>query len=203
MSEAVPNTLALIHTELNLYDVALQTPTAGEEVMDVTRLDSLYLCLDKVKEAVDLLYAIPAAVYGSFPLTVIVQFSHTFMSLYGLSVMEYPGWDRAAVRNTADIMSLAEHVAMQYEQYVQDLGIENAGADQDVARNMARAMRRLKAGWANVLPPFVSASATAPGFDQNFSLPFLQGFFPFPDSDIFSETTPFWGLPLDPNVSLE
>ena len=201
-------TLALIRTEMKLYDTTYQMP-AGTEEASITRLDSLYMCLKKIREARDQITAIPAAAYNSFPLTFIITFSHLFISLFCLSIMEYPGWDRTAVRNTVDILSFAEHVARQYEQCIVDIGIRNSGTDQDVARKMASMMRSLKAAWASKLPGLNSSNAIPMGFDSNLSVSqfgwgdslFLDSMLSLPENNAVwsAEAAAFWGLPTDQN----
>ncbi|PLB46509.1 hypothetical protein P170DRAFT_457119 [Aspergillus steynii IBT 23096] len=110
----------IYHTEVSLYDPILFKPTTADD--DLKRLDYLYACLFAVRRFFHLVLSIPCTDFASFPLTHIIQIAHCFISLFRLSTLDFPGWDKPNVRRTADIISIAHQAA---EKWIQVADVEN------------------------------------------------------------------------------
>ncbi|KAH8422428.1 uncharacterized protein LDX57_000182 [Aspergillus melleus] len=146
----------LYHTEVSIYEPALLKATTGED--DLKRLDYLYACLRAVKCFFDLVLSIPSAHFASFPLTHIIQIAHCFVTLFRLSTLDLPGWDRAIVRRTADILDLAHQVAEKWHEVAEIVGNKNKSLHRHAYSGLGAMMYKLKDGWAAKLDPSQSSA---------------------------------------------
>jgi hypothetical protein len=129
--------LHLLHTEVALYTMALPTPST----VDHKRLDHLYACLVAIKKFLDVFVTLEPATYACFSATHLCQTAHTFTTLFRLSILDCPGWDRASVRGMADIVAIAEKVSQRTRQ-----ASEATGNDSFLI--MATAMDKMRTVWA-------------------------------------------------------
>jgi hypothetical protein len=127
----------LLHNEVTLYAVALPTPVKVAH----KRLDHLYACLEATKEFLDIFVNLELATYACFSPIHLCQTAYTFTTLFRLSIMDCPGWDRAAVRNIADIVAIAEKVSRRTRQ-----ASEATGNDSFIA--MTAATDKMQAVWS-------------------------------------------------------
>lgn len=150
--------LHLLHTEVALYAMAL--PTHSKE--DHRRLDHLYACLMAIKEFLDLFVAMEPATYACFSATHLCQTAYVFTALFRLSILDCPGWDRAAVCNVADIVAIADKVSQQARQ------AGEATANESFL-TMAIAIDKMRTVWAarvHAVPVEVDKLATADSFGE-------------------------------------
>lgn len=138
-------------TELSLYEVALVKPLADEE-FSPQRLDHLYACLHVVKQFFDLFFTIPPAGYTSLALPYLTQVSHCLVTLFRLSTLDYPGWDKSTVKSTADILVIAEQIATRMGQVADAVGMRSEGAYGDPFSKLGMMMQKLRSEWAVRLP---------------------------------------------------
>jgi hypothetical protein len=141
----------LYDTELSLYEVALVKPHADEE-FSPQRLDHLYACLHIVKKLFDLFFTIPLAGYTSLALPYLTQVSHCLVTLFRLSTLDYPGWDKSAVKGTVDILVIAEQIATRMGQVADAVGMRSEGAYGDPFSKLGMMMQKLRSEWAVRLP---------------------------------------------------
>jgi len=82
---------------------------------------------------------IPRAIYW--------QLEHVMTSLFQLTMLDDPAWDRDAVRRTADVFEMLERLAAGLESLpVQRLGMD-PDPDDDLALGTARCLREMKGNW--------------------------------------------------------
>ncbi|KAF7590249.1 hypothetical protein BBP40_003133 [Aspergillus hancockii] len=141
----------LIHTEISLYETALAIPTADTEGLDPQRLDHLYACLNAVKAFFDLLLTVPTALLTSIALPDLIHMSHCLVTLFRLSTLDYPGWDKATVRDTVDIIAIAGDLADRLNEVAQTVGIYGEGAHGDPYSKLATTMLKLRGEWVSRL----------------------------------------------------
>ncbi|KAJ9296563.1 hypothetical protein DTO271G3_5261 [Paecilomyces variotii] len=151
LADSKPILFHLYDTEISLYKVALVKPPADEE-MSSQRLDHLYACLHVVKQFFGLFFTIPPAEYTSLALPYLTQLSHCLVTLFRLSTLDYPGWDKAAVKDTVDILAIAEQIATRMGQVADAVGMRCEGAYGDPFNKLGMVMQKLRSEWAVRLP---------------------------------------------------
>ncbi|RDW65808.1 uncharacterized protein DSM5745_09547 [Aspergillus mulundensis] len=158
-------------TEISLYEAALVKPPADEE-MSTLRLDHLYSCLHVVKQFFDLFSAINPVEYTALALPHLAQLSHCFVTLFRLSTFDYPGWNKAAVKNTVDILVVADQISTSLSQVAATVGIHSDGANSDPYSKLGMILQKLRTEWAVRLPGW-SGARVDPGSDDLF-LPSME-----------------------------
>lgn len=150
----------------------------------ISQLDYLYTCLQAVKEFFDLLLSSPPATFISLPLPILVQISHTLNSLFRLSILDCPGWDKTVVRSTVDLLSIAERLAVQLGQVAQSAGIDSEGSDDDSFSISARDMLKLRAAWASRMADSGHQATEAVGGPSlpNTEMGYMDNFLAWPES---------------------
>ncbi|KAL4908420.1 hypothetical protein BDW74DRAFT_175102 [Aspergillus multicolor] len=138
-------------TEICLYEAALVRPPADEE-MSSLRLDHLYSCLDVVKQSLDLFLTMHPAEYTALALSHLAQLSHCFVTLFRLSTFDYPGWDKVAVKDTVDILTIAEQLSTSLGQVAGAVGLRSEGVNSDPYSKLGMMMQKLRSQWAARLP---------------------------------------------------
>ncbi|KAK4862913.1 hypothetical protein LT330_010743 [Penicillium expansum] len=151
LADNKPILFHLYDAELSLYEVALVKPLADEE-FSPQRLDHLYACLHVVKQFFDLFFTIPPAGYTSLALPYLTQVSHCLVTLFRLSTLDYPGWDKSTVKSTADILVIAEQIATRMGQVADAVGMRSEGAYGDPFSKLGMMMQKLRSEWAVRLP---------------------------------------------------
>lgn len=155
-------------TELSLYEAALVKPLADEEFSS-QRLDHLYACLHVVKQFFDLFFTIPPACYTSLALPYFTQVSHCLVTLFRLSTLDYPGWDKSTVRSTADILVIAEQIATRMGQVADAVGMHSEGAYGDAFSKLGMMMQKLRSEWAVRLPEYPEVAGEQSSGEQFWS----------------------------------
>ncbi|KAF6804129.1 C6 transcription factor [Colletotrichum sojae] len=151
-------------TELAINEIALSAKTGGcvpSNLPDVARLDILYACLHAVKAWFEHFFTLPPGAYYAIPFPFFAQLSHCTISLYRLSVLEDPVWDRAAVRGTIDIIATLDEVCARFMRVCAEAGLNVDVEDGNAFTKAVKTIRGLKGTWEAALGPFVSPAATA------------------------------------------
>ncbi|RAK81612.1 transcription factor domain-containing protein [Aspergillus fijiensis CBS 313.89] len=151
LADNKPILFHLYDTEISLYEVALVKPPPDEE-MSSQRLGHLYACLHVVKQFFDLFFTIAPAEYTSLALSYLTQVSHCLVTLFRLSTLDYPGWDKAAVKGTVDLLAVAEQIATRMSQVAAAVGMRSDGALGDPFSKLGMMMQKLRSEWAVRLP---------------------------------------------------
>ncbi|KAJ5709837.1 hypothetical protein N7493_009429 [Penicillium malachiteum] len=168
LADNKPILFHLYDTELSLYEIALVKPLADEE-FSPQRLDHLYACLHVVKQFFDLFFTITPVEYTSLALPHLTQVSHCLVNLFRLSSLDYPGWDKSAVKDTVDILLIAEQIATRMGQVADAVGMRSEGAYGDPFSKLGAMVQKLRSEWAVRLPECPEGVA-----DQSSSEPFLS-----------------------------
>ncbi|RAL07884.1 transcription factor domain-containing protein [Aspergillus homomorphus CBS 101889] len=168
----------LYDTEISLYEVALVKAPA-DEGMNSQRLGHLYACLHVVKQFLDLFFTIAPADYTSLALPYLTQVSHCLVTLFRLSTLEYPGWDKAAVRSSVDLLVIAEQIATRMGQVAAAVCMRSERSNGDPFSKLGMMMQKLRGEWAVRLPECPGAvvdRATGEPFSSGLDLGDLDSF---------------------------
>jgi hypothetical protein len=139
-----------------IHEAALY-PAAGQihQALDPHRTEYLFACLHATKSALDNFLALNF-IHISMP--TILSFSHGTQVLYKLSILEHPGWDRAVVRATADVLWYLEQCAEKMAQT--DEAISGEGGQTSVFLKGCEAMRATVVSWGQALESAGTDSVT-------------------------------------------
>ncbi|KAJ5114045.1 hypothetical protein N7456_002579 [Penicillium angulare] len=168
LADNKPILFLLYDTELSIYEVSLVKPLADEE-FSPQRLDHLYACLHVVKQFFDLFFTIPPAGYTSLALPYLTQISHCLVTLFRLSTLDYPGWDKSAVKGTVDLLAITEQILRRMSQVADAVGMRCEEAYDDPFSKLGMMMQKLRSEWAVRLPEFPEEAV-----DQSSVEPFLS-----------------------------
>ncbi|KAJ5678218.1 uncharacterized protein N7477_003851 [Penicillium maclennaniae] len=101
--------LYLANAEIVIHEVAIATPSLPNSP-EMHRLESLCTCLQACKFWLDTWLEISPDHHIGISFTVFYQFSRALVSLYKLSTLEDPAWDRNMVRNTANVLEILDRI---------------------------------------------------------------------------------------------
>ncbi|KAL0930659.1 zn 2cys6 transcription factor [Colletotrichum truncatum] len=105
------------YTELVIQEIALPTRNkvdSSASLPDIARLNSLYMCLHYIKAWFGHFYTIPPAAYYAISYPFFARLRLCFTSLYRLSILEDPVWDRMSARNTIDLITTLDEVGDRF-----------------------------------------------------------------------------------------
>lgn len=128
--------------------------------VDIPRLQILHGCLQAIKVNVSILFSFEPAEYVGFPFALMCHISQSIQTLYRLSVLEEPDWDRAAVRREADIVAILGELAdkMSKVAAAAGLGGDPATPYGDMFTKGAGTLRATAAIWGSTLPSIEDAT---------------------------------------------
>jgi hypothetical protein len=128
----------IIH-ESALKDVS--SPSSPE----LHRLESLCTCLHAAKSWFDVWITIPGGDYLGMPFTMYFQFSRALVTLYKLSTLEDPAWDKTMVRNTANILEILDRIAYGMKTCAESLNVNDE--EWNIFEKGMRMTQSIKQGW--------------------------------------------------------
>ena len=83
-------------------------PPALSSAVDFSRVTALERCVEAVAQYWAFFRQIKSSAYSGLPFAVFAHFSHCVVLLYGLSVIDEPNWDRAAVRERLHVLDMLD-----------------------------------------------------------------------------------------------
>ncbi|KAJ5219111.1 uncharacterized protein N7498_001210 [Penicillium cinerascens] len=101
--------LYLAYAEIVIHEIAIKT-TSMPNSPETQRLESLCTCLQASKAWLDHFLAISPDHHIGISFTVFFQFSRALVTLYKLSTLEDPAWDRNMVRSTANVLEILDRI---------------------------------------------------------------------------------------------
>ena len=115
----------------------------------------------------DVLLSIPYQNFPALPFPIWCQMAHCLVSLYRLSVLDEPPWDRRAVRAELDILTLCDNLESRFSAITSQRRFGNAltpeQAKGDIFAKTSRMLLSLRAGWESDLAgPVVNNAADGP-----------------------------------------
>lgn len=97
--------------------VLLQRQSASLNLsLDLEEVDILNQGLLSAKSEIENYLSFKPGHYLGMDMALVLQFRHSVQMVYRLSLLEDPGWDRACVGDTVDMISCLEQAAQRLEQ---------------------------------------------------------------------------------------
>jgi hypothetical protein len=139
------------YTELAIQEAALAKPKSpiNGTMLDLQRYEAMEACLSAVKDWFDRHFSIPSFVYIGMTFSYWCHMCHCLLSLYRLSVLDEPAWDRRAVRNKIDLLAICERLKIGFEEVAtQRLLVVGPTVEEDGFAKFARMLRAMQSSWA-------------------------------------------------------
>jgi hypothetical protein len=107
-----------------IYEAAiyLPLPLQNPQVPNMRRIEQLSKCLQATKSTFDVFLS---GDFKQLNMSSVLSFSHASQVLYKLTVLDYPGWDRNLVRETADLIDYFERIANKLDQTIKEVDVHN------------------------------------------------------------------------------
>ena len=169
----------LYSTELTINEVTLSQMPVISNHLNFQRMESLYACVESVKSWFKTFFTIPPGAYIGFPFSIFSQLVRCLVTLYKLSTLDDPAWDKNGVRKTANLLLILDQVVENMEQVSVLAGLDNNdGQERDVYFRTANMLRSIRPGWEAVLVGSDASEVSALPNVPNADDPSLSEAFP-------------------------
>ena len=129
----------LYSTELTINGIALTQVPILTNHSNFQQLECLYACVESIKSWFEVFFSIPPAAYIGFPLSMFSQRVHCLVTLYSLSTLDDPVWDKNGVWKTADLLLILDQVINNMEQVATPAELDNIdSSDRDMFSRTAK-----------------------------------------------------------------
>lgn len=117
---------------------------------------------------------IAAEDYPGLPFWLMIEYAHSAQVLYRLSLLDDPGWDRATVRQTGNIIYYLEQTALKMQQ-AHELGQSGAEVSQETLfSKAAESLRRTIPVWTANLEQVGAFAAVQTGASTSAGNEFID-----------------------------
>lgn len=141
-------------TELTINEIALSQVPIITNHSNFEQLKCLYACIESIKSWFEVFFTIPPVAYIGFPFSIFSQLVRCLVTLYRLSTLNDPAWDKDGVRKTADLLLILDHVISNMEQVTTAAELDNNDSvDGDIFSRTAKMFRSIRVGWEAKLVP--------------------------------------------------
>lgn len=144
-------TLHFSHAEISLYATAASKIYPQTDTGETKRLDFLYACLMAAKRYFDCFFTVIPTDYASFSGLDLIEGARCLYTLFRLTVLERPGWDREAVRSTVDILQVLDRFDRLLQQAQEQLALRTPDNQPGNLNNLVLMVRRLRGLWGTIL----------------------------------------------------
>ena len=135
-------------TQLTINETVLSSLPSLNNQSDFQPVERLYACIESVKSWFEIFFTIPPIAYSGFPFSIFSQLVRCLITLYRLSTLEDPAWDRKAVQKTADLLVIFDQVIENMEQVAAIARQDNNGStEEDTFSRTAKMFRSIRPGW--------------------------------------------------------
>jgi len=133
-----------------IHEIALfQLPLiSSHQPYDSRRFEYLYTCAQATKSGLDNFLSLSSSEWIGLNFAIVLQFSHGIQVMHRLSCLQNPGWDRALIRSTIDVLDYLEQAAVKMEQAYVDWRMGRAEEETSVFCKGAQIMRSAVPIWA-------------------------------------------------------
>ncbi len=148
------------YTELAICEVAITKPKTvlNGAMSDMQRYEAMEACLGAVNEWFDRHFSIPSYVYIGMTFSYWWGMAHCLLTLYRLTILDDPGWDRRAVRNRMDLLAILDRLKAGFDEVaVQRRRDAGATVDEDLFHKFSKMAISMKHSWA---PELAAAGGT-------------------------------------------
>lgn len=155
--------------ELTIHEFAIKTPAVPNDP-ELHRLESLFACLRACKAWADGWLSIHPQNYVGCAFTLLYQFSHTLVSLFKLSTLEDPAWDKGMVRNTANVLEILDRCTFNMKRCA-DFIAEPEDPEWNIFEKGVKMCQTIKQGWEPLLMEVWFPSLPGNGIENEFAQP--------------------------------
>ncbi|CAF9905139.1 MAG: hypothetical protein GOMPHAMPRED_003053 [Gomphillus americanus] len=146
----------ILNTELTIHEAAQELPLTSNNdnnnnksiVIPHKKITTFLQALYTIKAWLDNFFNLSESAYPDITFSMFSQFIHCIVSLFRLSTIDDPNWDRDVVKQTVDLVQVIERFAMNVEKVrdTRNLVIDND--EEDMFTKSTALMRRLAAAWS-------------------------------------------------------
>ncbi|KAJ5894130.1 hypothetical protein N7495_005821 [Penicillium taxi] len=156
--------------ELVIHESEMQTPLMSNSP-ELHRLEGLYTALHASKAWFDNWFTAFPKGYKGVPFTIVFQFGRALISLYNLSTLDDPTWDKTTVRNTANVLEILERLVTSMTTLPDSI---SGSPDEHLYEKGVKMMESIKKSWEPKLMetwfPSIPANTMGGEFVPNPSL---------------------------------
>lgn len=165
----------LYSTELAVNEITLSEVPIATNHSDFKHLKRLYACVESIKSWFDVFFTIPPIDYIGFPFSIFSQLLHCLVTLYRLSTLQDPAWDKNGVQETIDLLLTLDQVINNMEQVATVAGLDNSNSTEgDVFSRIARELRSIRLEWEAMLRLHDLIIPTSPTLQNVTETPFSE-----------------------------
>ncbi|KAH8878736.1 hypothetical protein GQ53DRAFT_756489 [Thozetella sp. PMI_491] len=145
----------LYFTEVMIYDLALRpspetsVSTSPNQPVNLTRAQHLYSCLRATKLFLKNFFSFKPQEHYGLHLHYWLHFLRCIRMVYRLLLIDDPGWDRATVRDSVDLMETIQRGIDTCASVPAAVGLKTNGSD--LFSSLAATLRHAKAVWTEAL----------------------------------------------------
>ncbi|KAH8896118.1 MFS general substrate transporter [Thozetella sp. PMI_491] len=134
------------HTQLVIHEYSISKSTSFAKSSDFRYLEDRYSCLANIKSFYDHFFTIPPSAYVGFSIFTFLHLSHYSASLYRLSTLEDPAWDKNTVIQTMNVARMWQRTAEHMDQVAAATGMVQDGPE-DIYTRLATLCRLASRNW--------------------------------------------------------
>ena len=151
-------------TELTINEIALAQLPISADYSSFKRIETLYACLKSMKSWFELFFNVPLTDYIKFPFSIFSQLVHCLFTLFRLSNLDDPTWDKHSVKDTADLFPIIDQVITNLEQAAAQFDT-NDSPEGDLFSRAAKKYRSIRLEWETKLRPEDLTVSTVPSVE--------------------------------------
>lgn len=102
--------IQLSYTELVVFENGLCRTPYNPKHLDMRRYDILSRIADTIRSWFNKFFPLSKEYYTALSFAMWCQLAHCLMSLYKLSTLDEPAWDRAALRRDLDLIEICDRI---------------------------------------------------------------------------------------------
>jgi hypothetical protein len=148
-------TSQVLGTELAINEIAVWAPPSPANVPDLQRMSNLLAYLQSTKLFFEAFLAKQPGSYNDFGFATFALLSHGCFSLYKLTTLDDPNWDKQTVRQTIDVLQILDQLVENFMKTADEAGIVSVEPDFDVFTRSAKPIKSMRAAWESLVvgPP--------------------------------------------------
>lgn len=123
-------------------------------------------CLSAIKDWFTRHFSIPSYVYVGMTFSYWCHLAHCLLALYRLSVLDDPAWDRRAVRNKIDVISICGQLQFGFEEIAMKRRLDSGPTvEEDGFCMFGKMLRRVGDAWSAELAQILGDNAGNGGME--------------------------------------
>ncbi len=151
------------------------------------RYEALEACLSAARDWFDRHFSIPSYVYIGMTFSYWWNMAHCLLTLYRLTVLDDPAWDRRSVRNRVDLLAILDRLQAGFEEVVAQRRLETGPTvEEDSFTKFVKMAWSMKSNWGPEVaavegsPESAESAATMTagvildGGNEGLNMPFFQ-----------------------------